>query len=282
MADEEGEFLLEEGEEVDEGQEDLEEDQDQDQEQEQEVLQQQPRARQRARVHQAPQQEQAQQAPQGPNFDVQLVAQLVQMLANKDQPQSSDGRKQAKAKDYDGTMDYAIYRVQFQKLAQNNKWTELDKETALIGALTGEAAKVINNLHHRNMPITFHNLDEALLKSFAREQSLWERKLAFESITQSDTQTIGEFAREIEIKGRAYMRDMQEKDIQEALVERFINGLSNEEAKTGLAYASIPTLHEAITSVNRGMTMRIKGPPAKKVRLTRAEENCHYEEESGR
>lgn len=39
MADEEGEFLLEEGEEVDEGQEDLDEDQEQDQEQEQEVLQ---------------------------------------------------------------------------------------------------------------------------------------------------------------------------------------------------------------------------------------------------
>lgn len=84
----------------------------------------------RARVQQAreqDQQEQAQQATQGPNFDVQLVAQLVQMLANREQTQSSEGRKQAKAKDYDGTMDYAIYRVQFQKLAQTTNgqnWTK--------------------------------------------------------------------------------------------------------------------------------------------------------------
>ena len=187
-------------------------------------------------------------------------------------------KKYNEAPKYDGEADYSVYQVQFNTIAEANEWDERDRKTALVQALTGNAMDVIANLQHQEVPITYENLDQALVKTFSKTASMWERKKDFNTLSQEKDQSIRQFARQVERLGRSYLRNMKESDIQEALVERFLKGLLDKRAAAKLAFASLPNLDEAMKALNRGLSLEIDEPPAKRVRLTKTEDTEGEEE----
>ncbi|KAK3926410.1 DNA-directed RNA polymerase subunit beta [Frankliniella fusca] len=119
-------------------------------------------------------------------------------------------KKYNEAPKYDGEADYSVYQLQFQTVAEANDWDDKDKKTALVQALTGNATDVIANLQHQEVPITFKSLDEALVKTFSKTASMWERKKDFNTLTQEKDQSIRQFARQVERLGRSYLGNMKE------------------------------------------------------------------------
>jgi hypothetical protein len=77
------------------------------------------------------------------NMFVELLQRIVA------QPQETKNKKYNDVPRYDGKTDYSVYQVQFVTLAEANGWTEQDKKTALLQALTGDATDAIANLQHQ-------------------------------------------------------------------------------------------------------------------------------------
>ncbi|XP_052130562.1 uncharacterized protein LOC127751293 [Frankliniella occidentalis] len=202
-----------------------------------------------------------------------LFLRLLETMGSKNK-----NKKYNEVPKYNGDTDYSIYQVQFNTMAEANEWTTQDKRTALLQALTGNATDVIANLQSAEVPLTFEALDEALVKTFSKTASMWERKKDFTTLMQEKDQTIRQFARQVERLGRAYLRNMKESDIQESLIERFIKGLADKKAAGRLAYTALPTLDEALKTLNRGLSLEIEEPPAKRIRLAKAEDTDKEEE----
>lgn len=214
--------------------------------------------------------EQEHEQAQAPAHQDQLFARFLEAMART--VGTNKPKKYNEAPKYDGETDYTIYQIQFDTVAEANDWNIQDRKTALIQALTGNATEVIANLKHQDVPITYESLDEALIRTFGRSASMWERKKDFNTLMQEKDQTDRQFSRQVERLGRAYLRNMKEQDIQEALVERFIKGLADKKAASRLAFAALPNLDEALKTLNRGLSLQVEEPPAKRVRLTKTEE----------
>ncbi|KAJ1531371.1 hypothetical protein ONE63_000052 [Megalurothrips usitatus] len=172
---------------------------------------------------------------------------------------------------YDGETDYAIYQLQFKEVAAANGWNEQEKKTALLQALTGHATEVIATLHHQSKPITLENLEEILLRQYSKQPMFWERKQEFDSLVQKPGQTLREFARLVERKGRACYRNAPEKDIQESLVERFCKGITDKQHARALPFGASSTLDEAVNTLSKAKAILGDEPPAKRARLLQIE-----------
>lgn len=74
--------------------------------------------------------------------------------------------------------------------------------------MTGNATDIIANFKHQEVPITHESLDEALIRTFGRSASMWERKKDFNTLEQEKDQTDTQFFRQVERLGRAYPIDV--------------------------------------------------------------------------
>lgn len=120
--------------------------------------------------------------------------------------------------------------------------------------------------HHQRQ-----ELNEILSKTFNKETSFWQRKRDFETLQQKETQSVQDFALELEHVGRQYMVTLNERDIQEALVTAFVRGLRDRTVARRLAFSQSDTLADAMRNLNRGMLLS-EEPPAKRTRTVVIEE----------
>lgn len=172
-------------------------------------------------------------------------------------------------KNYDGSYDYSVFQVQFESVATANRWDIQEKKAALLAALSGNATEVISTLKQAGRPVTFRTLDETLERIYSHTPSLAERKHEFISLKQERNQSLRDFARIVERKGRAYHRNSPESDVQEALVECFIKGMQDRSAARQISFASASTIDDVLKILSRGLTIAMDhGEPSKKVRLT--------------
>lgn len=181
------------------------------------------------------------------------------------------GRYKFHVNKFDGESDYGTYKAQFDEVAKANRWSLQEKKTALMQALTGHAMEVITTLRESEIPITFVNLDEILTRQYTKKTTMWERKGDFFNLKQQPNQTLREFARIVERKGRAYLRNIPERDLQESLVETFCKGLSDATAADRLAYSNMTTLDEAVGIVSRASTLKREEPPTKRARMVQVD-----------
>ena len=147
---------------------------------------------------------------------------------------------------YDGTQDYNVYRAQFNVIAQNQNWTDMQKRDELIPKLTGKAAQVLARLVENHDVITYQILDEALVKGCSVRKSQHQKEAEFYTAKQKSDQSEEDFARQVEILGRECFPELSEERIQSQLFKVFVKGLQNTELQAGLKFTPVATLDAAL------------------------------------
>ena len=201
----------------------------------------------------------------------QLMTQNLQQGARVQAAQEPPvpAKAQLQVPEYNGDQCYSAWHEQF--LTCTEGCTEEERGSKLVAALRGKAANVLTMLRQQQKPKTYQELNGILSKTFNKETSFWQRKRDFETLQQKETQSVQDFALELEHVGRQYMVTHDERDIQEVLVTAFVRGLRDRSAAQQLAFSHCDTLADAMRNLNRGLLLSGE-PPAKRTRTVVIEE----------
>jgi len=189
-----------------------------------------------------------------------------------DSQTSTSNNVRPKLNSYDGSTNYAVFKVQFDLTANRLRWSNEEKTIALVQALTGKATDVLESLSLTNTSVTFENLDRALTRTFAVAKTSTQKRYEFMSLRQREEQSYHEFALQVEKAGRAYLPTLPENDLQLNLLDVFQKGLRDRNVAAELRFLPIATLAEALDCINRGILPDGDAPPpTKRVRLSQPE-----------
>ena len=197
------------------------------------------------------QQTQGQQQLQQQQQQLQQQTQHFQMLLEHlaDRPRTSIQPHRI-IKTYDGTTNYTTFKAQFEQIAKDEGWTEQDMGKYLNQSLIGSAIKTVEQLVKERIPITYHSLDTALTKRFAVIKTLAQARKDFLDLKQGETQSITDFAKEVEIAGKAYLPgDLADPYDTMQFVIAFSKGLRLTEDQEIFRYAEPSSLQDAVRLV---------------------------------
>jgi len=154
---------------------------------------------------------------------------------------------------YDGTTDYAVYRIQFGVTARRLGWTEEDKCFELTQRLAGKATETVAEMALHNPDYTYAQLDTALSKRFAKTSIPAQAQQELAKLAQAEGQTLADFAHQVEVTGRRFMGPTTDAHLQPLLFGAFVDGIRDREIATWLQGVTTKTLE---TALNFGSNFR--------------------------
>jgi len=162
--------------------------------------------------------QQEQQQIQQRNQRMQL---LIKAMVNSQRQTSTNPPIQT----YDELQDLNVNRAQFNFIAKNQNWTDVQKQDELIPISRKAANKVIARLAENQEVITYHYVDKALLKICGVRKSQLQKKAQFYPANEAENQSEEDFARQVEILGLDWFPELSEERIQSQLFKVFVKGL---------------------------------------------------------
>ena len=182
-----------------------------------------------------------------------------------------------KLKPYDGSTRWRDFAAQFYRLRRMSRWPRGEDSDRLALALTGPALQHFESLQTHIKD----DLDAAmrtLEKRFGRTLSIAGHRLRFQNLTQSDDETLLQFADRIRSEALDAYPEMQPVFVEETMARQFLIGCSAKDAALYALQRQCATLSEAVDSVslfveNQRTLLRPKPKPAvpHQVRLAEAE-----------
>jgi hypothetical protein len=144
---------------------------------------------------------------------------------------------------FDGTTSWAVFRRQFETVAEHNCWTQQGKYTYLITALQGRAADV---LHGIPTSATYNETLQALEDRFGDHHVATVYRSQLKARTHRAGESLREFATAIEqLAYRAYPTLPEEHIRWEAGCE-FVDGVEDTSIKIKLLLGGEKTVNEAL------------------------------------
>jgi hypothetical protein len=149
----------------------------------------------------------------------------------------------AKPPKFDGSTSWAMYRRQFETVADHNRWMPQEKATYLIAALQGRACDV---LHGVPRGATYEETIEALEDRFGDQHLAAAYRSQLKTRTQKAGESLQEFATAIEqLFLRAYP-GLPEDHVRKEAGKAFADGLEDTDIKIQLLLGGEKTVNEAL------------------------------------
>nr|XP_023016552.1 uncharacterized protein LOC111505893 [Leptinotarsa decemlineata] len=146
---------------------------------------------------------------------------------------------------FDGESSWSIYRRQFEAAAENNRWRNEKKTTALILALRGKASEILQNISV-NRQKDYEALVSALEVRYGSEhlQQVYQAQLKVR--TQGPSESLQEFGAEVERLVRLAYPEAPDTFTHWISVHSVIDGVRDTELHQSLRMIRHKTLNDAI------------------------------------
>ncbi|XP_054083379.1 uncharacterized protein LOC128920323 [Zeugodacus cucurbitae] len=131
---------------------------------------------------------------------------------------------------FDGTTPFQIFKLQFEKTADTNKWNAEDKVAQLFVALKGAAAEILQTI-----PNCESSSYEALMAAVERRYGSEHRRQIFQIELQNRKQKaseyLQEFATEVERLAHLAYAHKSAEYIEDIKIHSFVNGIRDENTR---------------------------------------------------
>lgn len=134
---------------------------------------------------------------------------------------------------YDGTSEFAVFKIQFEAIAHRNKWNDMDKAMVLMLSLRGNAANVLQSIPESGR-YSFITVMSALQRRFGSEHSKQLLRIQLKSRVQKKDESLQEYALDIERLAQIVFSDFPENILEMHKVQIFIDGVRDLEIKKQL------------------------------------------------
>jgi hypothetical protein len=175
-----------------------------------------------------------------------LEARIVQVEARAELDvggRTGNDAGRAKPPKFDGSTSWAMFRRQFETVADHNRWMPQEKATYLIAALEGRACDV---LHWVPRGATYEETIEALEDRFGDQDLAAAYRSQLKTRTQKAGESLQEFATAIEqLAHRAYPA-LPEDHVRKEAGKAFADGVEDPDIKIQLLLGGEKTVNEAL------------------------------------
>lgn len=134
---------------------------------------------------------------------------------------------------FDGETSWNVYKRQFEAAAQNNAWTMEQKATALILALRGKAAEILQNIPEDAQK----NYDTVIAALELRYGSQYMKQVYQSQLkvhTQMLNESVQEYGAEVEKMARFAWPEAPEEFLHQFTIQCFLDGLRDVEMQQAL------------------------------------------------
>ncbi|XP_067618021.1 uncharacterized protein [Eurosta solidaginis] len=171
---------------------------------------------------------------------------------------------------FDGSVPFQVFKLQFEKTAAVNNWNAEDKVAALLVALKGPAAEILQTI-----PEGERNNYEALMAAVERRYGSEHRKQIYQIELQNRHQraneTLQEFASDVERLDHLANADAPVEYTERVKIQSFINGIRNVETKRAIYANPKLTFAETVSHALTQETASLLSKPAYKAHRVEVE-----------
>ncbi|XP_038063405.1 uncharacterized protein LOC119734121 [Patiria miniata] len=161
-------------------------------------------------------------------------------------PEDRKPRVLPKTLEFDGKLDWSLYKRKFETYAMSVGWTESQKKDMLIWGLTGKAADFYVLLSKMNEDLSYSHLISEFNKRFKREELPETLQARFQLECQEEGETLRDWADKIlSLAAKAY-KDLPEAWIRKNAIIRFCMGSLDKEAGQHACIQQPKTFDEAM------------------------------------
>ncbi|ESO00299.1 hypothetical protein HELRODRAFT_176164 [Helobdella robusta] len=195
----------------------------------------------------------------------------LEQSKNMAMPLDHASRRTLKVPAFDGEMSWNVYQTQFEAAATSNCWNGKERATALIMALRGSAAEVLQTIPAENH-FNYEVLVSALDLCYGEEHVKQIYRFQLRNRTQRSGESIQQLAQDIErLTLLSYLTsDPEHRD--ETALDTFIKALRDSELKQSLLLSDKRKLKDAVA---HSLTFESAKQASKSdVRLRQVDEEC--------
>lgn len=160
------------------------------------------------------------------------------------QPRSE---KPLRANNYDGTTSWEDYKAQFDLIAENNRWANVNKAIHLAASLKGNAQAILGDLDERSRR-DYSSLVAALSCRFGAEHQTDLYRSQLKTLTRKKDQSLPELAQATQRLTRQAYPDASQTLREELARDNFIDALPDADVRWRIKQTRPPTLRAALTT----------------------------------
>jgi len=147
---------------------------------------------------------------------------------------------------FDGTSPFEIFQLQFETATTSNRWGEADKVAALIVALKGGAAEILQMIPENDRG-DYKEIMRTLERRYGHNHRREIYRLELKGRCQKTGETLQEFASVIERMVYKAHTNMPAEFIERIKIDSFTDGIQDPETRKAVILASKETFVETIT-----------------------------------
>ncbi|KAJ4443007.1 hypothetical protein ANN_04656 [Periplaneta americana] len=143
---------------------------------------------------------------------------------------------------FDGTTSWAIFRRQFEAIAEHNGWTPAEKTTQLLAALQGQASEILHSVPEDGTALEGRYGDHQLVAAFRTQ---------LKTRVQQSGESLQEFAMAVEQLAHKALRGLPNDFIAGEAAYTFGSGVRDPEIRQQLLLAEHRTINAALAAALR-------------------------------
>ncbi|XP_069668773.1 uncharacterized protein [Periplaneta americana] len=164
------------------------------------------------------------------------------------EPSASARHHNVKTPKFDGTTSWAIFRRQFEAIAEHNGWTPAEKTTQLLAALQGQASEILHSVPEDG---TAAEIMAALEGRYGDHQLAAAFRTQLKTKVQQSGESLQEFAMAVEQLAHKALRGLPNDFIAGEAAYTFGSGVRDPEIKQQLLLAEHRTINAALAAALR-------------------------------
>ncbi|KAJ4425645.1 hypothetical protein ANN_27841 [Periplaneta americana] len=180
---------------------------------------------------------------EGPEFEYSELS-----LKCPAEPSASARHHNVKTPKFDGTTSWAIFRRQFEAIAEHNGWTPAEKTTQLLAALQGQASEILHSVPEDG---TAAEIMAALEGRYGDHQLAAAFRTQLKTRVQQSGESLQEFAMAVEQLAHKALRGLPNDFIAGEAAYTFGSGVRDPEIKQQLLLAEHRTINAALAAALR-------------------------------
>ncbi|XP_069682596.1 fibronectin-binding protein PlpA-like [Periplaneta americana] len=161
---------------------------------------------------------------------------------------SASVRHYVKTPKFDGTTSWAIFRRQFEAIAEHNGWTPAEKTTQLLAALQGQASEILHSVPEDG---TAAEIMAALEGRYGDHQLAAAFRTQLKTRVQQSGESLQEFAMAVEQLAHKDLRGLPNDFIVGEAAYTFGSGVRDSEIRQQLLLAEHRTINAALAAALR-------------------------------
>ncbi|KAJ4449439.1 hypothetical protein ANN_00838 [Periplaneta americana] len=190
----------------------------------------------------------------------QIIAEEVQLAVERSttelrtscsglvEPSPSARHCNVKPPKFDGTISWAIFRRQFEAIAEHNGWTLAEKTTRLLAALQGQASEILHSVPEDGAAT---EIMAALEGRYGDHQLAAAFRTQLNTRVQQSGESLQEFAMAVEQLAHKALRDLPPNFVAGEAAYTFGSGVRDPEIRQQLLLAEHRTINAALAAALR-------------------------------